>query len=682
MAAAMVVAACGGGEEAPAPTATPQIIVQTAAPAPTAEPQIIVQTAEPQVVVQTAEPQVIVQTAAPAPTAEPQVIVQTAAPAPTAAPEIVVQTATPTPPPALGSVTQELVGARFIQGPGLDGWRQAPKRGGTHIYGFNRASRGTDQIINRSYTVSTSSNMGYQKMFTCQYAPLLEVANPGACVPVGDLVSEWSSNADATEWTVTIHEGAAWHDMPEGSRGYTSELSDFYGRSVVAADLIHAINYWQGNLLKPDGDKQPTPNALAYSREIIGTEAVDDKTVKLTLASADPYFHFTFAQFNPRVMPPDVWELDGHHNDRMVGSGPFMLVEYDGEIEWTGMANPNYYKIGADGNPLPYVDAHKVIIMGTDLARSALITGQVHSTAGVGISGPSTALNFGRQCPDCQLLEYFVPRNTSRILIFKHRPTDRIPDAPFADRKARLAVAKAIDYEFLIDNIYEGAAIMTPVSLTWSLVWDNPPSLAEMGLNRPDDENPFIYDSEVAQRLWAEAGRSPGETHELHYFAYSSSHANYIEAMAQSIAEGLDINIETFRATDIGVYYEKFGYVNAEDIQNFPSFVAVTNNEAVHNALIPRKLRSFDEENTAGFESPVMDEIAAEWLLGPSPDRELELAAAYYEEILNEMKWMPAPTEASYDSQSGILRNSYQQTVGGRAYHHCAHCAEIVWLDD
>ena len=110
--------------------------------------------------------------------------------------------------------------------------------------------------------------------------------------------------------------------------------------------------------------------------------------------------------------------------------------------------------------------------------------------------------------------------------------------------------------------------------------------------------------------------------------------------------------------------------------------MTVTNNEAVHNALIPRKLRSFDEENTAGFESPVMDEIAAEWLLGPTPERERELAAAYYEEILNEMKWMPAPTEASYDSQNGILRNSYQQTVGGRAYHHCAHCAEIVWLDD
>ena len=658
LALAMVVAACGGGDDTPAPTAAPAApIVVVATPTPGATPT----------------PQVIVQTAAPAatPTA-----------APTATPQIIVQTATATPPPALGSVTQELVGARFIQGPGLDGWRQAPKRGGTHVYGFNRPSRGTDQIINRSYTVSTSSNMGYQKMFTCQYAPLLEVANPGECVPVGDLLSEWSSNADATEWTVTIHEGAAWHDMPEGSRGYTSELSDFYGRSVVATDIIHSINYWHGNLLKPDCDKQPTPNALAYSRAITGMEAVDDKTVKLTLASADPYFHFTFSQFNPRVMPPDVWELDGHHNDRMVGSGPFMLVEYDGEIEWTGMANPNYYKIGADGAPLPYVDAHKVIIMGTDLARSALITGQVHSTAGVGISGPSTALNFGRQCPDCQILEYFVPRNTSRIIIFKHRSTDRVPDAPFADRRARLAVAKAIDYEFLINNVYEGAAIMTPVSLSWSLVWDQPPSLQEMGLNRPDDENPFVYDPDVAKRLWAEAGRSPGETHSMHYFAYSPAQAVYNESLAQSISEALDITVETFRATDIGVYYEKFGYINPEDLQNFTGFVTVTNNEAVHNALIPRKLRSFDEENTAGFESPVMDEIAAEWLLGPTPERERELAAAYYEEILNEMKWMPAPTEASYDSQNGILRNSYQQTVGGRAYHHCAHCAEIVWLDD
>ena len=514
LALAMVVAACGGGEDATAPpapaTAAPIVVVATPTPGPTPTPQVIIQTAAP---------------------------AATPTPAPTATPRVIIQTATAPPAQAAGSVTTELKGARFIQGAGLDGWRTPPKRGGTHVYGFPSPSRGTDQIINRSYTVSTSSNMAYQKMFTCQYAPLLEVADPGACIPVGDLISEWSSNSDASEWTVTIHPGAAWHDMPEGSRGYTSELSDLYGRPVVAADLIHAVNYWQGNLLKPDGEKQPTPNALAYSREITGMEEVDEKTLKFTLASSDPYFNYTFAQFNPRVTPPDVWELDGHHNDRLVGSGPFMLVEYDREIEWTGLSNPNYYKIGADGEPLPYVDAHKVIIMGGSLARSALITGQIDSASSIGISGPSTALNFGRQCPDCQILEYFIPRNTSRILIFKHRPTDRIPDAPFADRKARLAVAKAIDYEFLIDNVYEGAAIMTPISLSWSLVWDQPPSLEEMGLNRPDDENPFVYDADVAKQLWAEAGRSPGENHELHYFAYSSSHANYIEAMAQSIAQ-------------------------------------------------------------------------------------------------------------------------------------------------
>ena len=170
LALAMVVAACGGGDDTPAPTAAPAApIVVVATPTPGATPT----------------PQVIVQTAAPAatPTA-----------APTATPQIIVQTATAPPAQAAGSVTVALKAARFIQGAGLDGWRTPPKRGGTHVYGFPSASRGTDQIINRSYTVSTSSNMGYQKMFTCQYAPLLEVADPGRASPW----ATWHPNGAAT----------------------------------------------------------------------------------------------------------------------------------------------------------------------------------------------------------------------------------------------------------------------------------------------------------------------------------------------------------------------------------------------------------------------------------------------------------------------------------------------------
>ena len=164
---------------------------------------------------------------------------------------------------------------------------------------------------------------------------------------------------------MTIHPGAAWHDMPEGSRGYTSELSDLYGRPVVATDIIHSDQLLAGQL--DQARRRPAAYAerpcLHQGHHRDGGESTT-KTIKLTLASPDPFFTTTTSPRSTHAScPPDVWELDGHHNDRMVGSGPFMLVEYDREIEWTGMSNPNYHKIGADGEPLPYIDAHKVIIM-------------------------------------------------------------------------------------------------------------------------------------------------------------------------------------------------------------------------------------------------------------------------------------------------------------------------------
>ena len=206
---ALVVAACGGADPTavpppPPPTQAPVIVVPTATPAPTQEPQVVVQTAAPQA------------TPTPPATQAPVVVVETAAPqeaptaAPTPTPRIVVQVPTATPVPGLGGVAEVLKGFRWLQGPGLESWRQAPKRGGTHHLRLPQSQQrhGPDPqpLLHRLHG---PSSFVYNKLFTCQFSPLMVEADPGSCFPVGDLISEWESNADGSSWTIKIHPDAA-----------------------------------------------------------------------------------------------------------------------------------------------------------------------------------------------------------------------------------------------------------------------------------------------------------------------------------------------------------------------------------------------------------------------------------------------------------------------------------------
>ena len=679
---ALVVAACGGADPTaeppppPPPTQAPLIVVPTATPAPTKAPEVVVQTAAPQA------------TPTPPATQAPVVVVETAAPqeaptaAPTPTPRVVVQVPTETPVPGVGGVSELLKGFRWLQGPGLESWRQAPKRGGTHTYAFPSPSSGTDQILNRSYTVSTAISFVYNKLFTCQFSPLMVEADPGSCFPVGDLISEWESNADGSSWTIKIHPDAVWHNMPADSRGYTTDLSDLYGRPVVSEDVVHTVNYWQGKLTKPDGEPQGTPSAQQHAQAVESVEVVDDKTLVFNLIGPDPYFTANFSQFNARVVPPEIFNLEGDYSQRTVGSGPFRLDDYDRQVEWGGNANPDYFKTGADGAALPYLDRHQVKVLGGDLTRSGFITGQIDNGLSVGISGPSSALNFGRSCPQCQIIEYFLSSNTSRILGFKHLPNESFPDPYFADRNARLAIAKSIDYESIGENLFEGAWIMTPVAQPWGLLWDSPPTLRQMGLDLPDDENPFVYDPDRAKELWAMAGKEPGEKLTLYYHQYNATHTTYTVALGASIAEALDIEVEVMKVPDISILYSMTGFVNPVDIQNHEFLVTHTRATGAHRAFVPLKNKSDDLQNYFGFNNARMDEIADEWALAPEFEREKELMQEYYAETIKELIYMPAITEASYDVQSGRVRNSYQQLSGGRAFHQGGQLTEIIWLDD
>ena len=187
--AAMVVAACGGGSDPTAAPSAPETIVHTPTPLPTATVQVIVQTATP----------VPAGPAQPTPTA--QVIVQTATPGPTPTPapdgggddDRADRHADPHPQHRGDQRRRSKAGGPF-RATASKPWRVPPQRGGTFVYGFAAPNRGTDLVRSQSFTVAIAATPPYNSIARCTPAIYLEVGDIGFCEAQGDLATAWTTS--------------------------------------------------------------------------------------------------------------------------------------------------------------------------------------------------------------------------------------------------------------------------------------------------------------------------------------------------------------------------------------------------------------------------------------------------------------------------------------------------------
>ena len=648
LAAVLVVAACGGAD----PTATPlepAVIVHTPTPGPTATAAVIVQTATP----------------APTPT-----------PAPTSAPAVIVQTATPIPMANVGAITEEIVGWRIIQGNGLDTWRTPPQRGGTYVYGFPLPTRGTDLVLSDSFATAVAVTPSYNSITRCTPAPYLRVGDVGSCTSQGDLATEWAM-IDATTLTFKLAEGVKWHTINPSHPSYSEELKGLYGREMTADDVVHTVMYWLGRLTKPDGEAQGTPqNNQRFTTQLAGARAIDRYTVEVKLSLPDPNYPTMLSEWNARIVPPEVFALDGHYNARVVGTGPMIQVSHDPQVEISFVANPDYFKDGADGAPLPYLDGYEVILGVTpNLTRSAMITGQIDmDQQNLGINTPSAAVNYGRLCSDCTIVESF---QTWRIFSVGFKTEGE--GAPFADKKARLAIAKAIDHQAIIDDVFEGAAALLPVTGTWNTFFDEFPDLRAMGNNLPDDENPYVFDPDVAKRLWAEADPSPGDKHDIIYWPWVPLVTVAAEVIASHVSANLGIQVEAKKATAVGSYYTAIGLLGPPR-QQFPSMAMFIQLPTVSPAAWAASF-VLGPPNLEDRKNPVLQGLAFQWLQETDPTKAREIARRWYAEIINDFRSVGTAIPAIYHIQSKRTRNMYEFRLAGLQLHQGGWHIEYVWVD-
>ena len=234
-------------------------------------------------------------------------------------------------------------------------------------------------------------------------------------VPQPQLAKSWEVNEDATEWTLHLREGVTFNN----------------GKPFGADDVIWNLEHW----IDPD-----TGSPMAARLEFLspgGMEKVDGLTVKLKLDRPEVNLLLALYDYPSMIAPEGGW-TDFYSGDPAdaVGTGPFLLESFVPDERMVLVRNPDYWQMGADGRPLPYVD--KVIVTSgwDDAARLAALIGEEADllTPGEGI------LSMLRRYSDRIDLQTYVTGFVTPLVM-------RMDVAPFEDVRVRRALKLVQDRE-------------------------------------------------------------------------------------------------------------------------------------------------------------------------------------------------------------------------------------------
>jgi peptide/nickel transport system substrate-binding protein len=238
-----------------------------------------------------------------------------------------------------------------------------------------------------------------------------------------------------------------------------------------------------------------------------GIEKTDDYTVKLhlsapQLAVPEHMFHY------PAMIVPKTFE--GDITRQPVGTGPFLLEEYQETERAVFKRREDYWLLAPDGKPLPYLDKIVFLDLGEDQAAvvAALQSGQVDN-----IFNPSADIwQATKGLPNIKVYS----AATAQTFVIRMRADVE----PWSDNRVRQALKMVIDRQKMLDLAWYGSGVLahdahvSPVH----------PEYCEHPIPK--------YDPEGAQALLTAAGYPNGLDVEL-----ATQAARAEPAMAQALKE-------------------------------------------------------------------------------------------------------------------------------------------------
>ena len=280
------------------------------------------------------------------------------------------------------------------------------------------------------------------------------------------LLESWKANDDLTAWDLNLRQGIKWTNGDE----FVAEHVKWNFEEWLNPDTGSSIlSFWDGFLA-------PT-----------GLEVVDDHTLRLNLDAPlitvpENLFHYPAMIIHP--------SFDGDiTSGNNASTGAHLLVEYTpGEraetvARWS-QGDEGYWRMGADGKPLTYVEKMEFLDLGEDPTAylTALQTGEIDVLE---LISPDQFLALK---DDSDIIINPVSTSQTQVLRF------RADLEPWSDNRVRLAVKKLQQRQKMLDNTFFGQG---------DIGYDTHVSPIHPAFSPMDD---IPYDPEGAKALLAEAG--------------------------------------------------------------------------------------------------------------------------------------------------------------------------------
>jgi peptide/nickel transport system substrate-binding protein len=350
--------------------------------------------------------------------------------------------------------------------------------------------------------------------------------------PMPLLAVAWDIAPDGLRYTFRLRPNVTWHD----------------GRPFTAADVAYSILTL----------KRTHPRGRGTFAAVTDVKTPDLLTAVIELARPAPFLISALAAGESPIVPRHIYEgtdVSANPNaEHPVGTGPFVFKEWVKGSHVILDRNPNYWD-----SPKPYLDRIIIRFIPDGNARAAAFEARELDLGG-DTPVPMADLERIKAIPflGIETQGYRYTGNQSQMIF-------NLDSKPLSDRRAREAIAHAVDLKALLATAWYGYGRVSPTAISPLLVQFHDPSI-----------KPYGYDPGLAGRLLDEAGFPKDKvgkrlTLRLTYNPYNDGNRRSAEFIRQALGRiGIDAPISAydFAAFVKTVYTDRAFDIEVEQLSN------------------------------------------------------------------------------------------------------------------